>query len=315
MPPGSRSVLLKTLARNIDDRTPSGIWKISETDTDWDPASHVDRWGEVIACPDGPLPFSFFDDIMPWETQIQIAPGMIVFYDYLQGLNASMYVDEYGSEYKLIDYDNLYVATFPKGEGDDLDFQTSTDGTEYIIPLNGFHIIEMVYKKKRGTLDYFEDKKFDKTKGIVKYVAQNNTAYENNRDEDPFDLQRGDVVQFGLIPPVTLEAEAHCVFDGGRMYRRSQGRNMQLIWRDGELILPKGKILISQLADETITPSGIVLPKAQVKNHRGKVILSSSPDINVDDQVSYVKGSGMLIDHEGAKCRVLTESQVLYIVS
>ena len=45
IPPGSRKTLIKTLEKNVDRRSKSGIWLI--TDTDWDEAIHAQRWGEV----------------------------------------------------------------------------------------------------------------------------------------------------------------------------------------------------------------------------------------------------------------------------
>ena len=54
VPSYSRKVLLKTLFKNTEAETPSGILKIA--DTDWNPAAHADRIGEVVATPKR-LPF------------------------------------------------------------------------------------------------------------------------------------------------------------------------------------------------------------------------------------------------------------------
>jgi len=302
IPPGSRQVLIKTLARNVDARTPSGIWKI--TDTDWRENVHVDRWGEVIQAPKDPLPFAQLvpgqppADKMPWRTNVQIKNGDLVWYDYLNSLNCVTYIDEEKSEYKLIDYENCYVAT---------------DKDANIIPLNGFTLFERVYKEQTGNFDIFEEHKIDRSRGIVKYVAKNNEAYELSSDEDPFDLQVGDEVKFGPVPEVMLEDEAHCHFDGGKMYRRAQARNISLVYRDGELILPKGRVLMSEVDPDEILPSGIILPSPEIKNQKGDILLSAINEIKEGDRVVYVKGSGIKYDHEGEACRIIQEHQILFV--
>ena len=88
-----------------------------------------------------------------------------------------------------------------------------------------------------------------------------------------------------------------------------------MLWRDEELILPKGRILIRQIPDLTVTSSGLILEKAIVKNHKGTVIISSIPEIEVGVRVLYIPGSGLKIDHKGEEARMLIESQILYVVS
>jgi co-chaperonin GroES (HSP10) len=240
---------------------------------------------------------------------------MLVWYDFLASANCQEFVDEEGSEYKLIDYENLYVATIPycKSYFGKYPLQLSTDKKEYVLPLNGFHIFERVYGEKINKFDIHSEKRVEKRLGIVKYVATNNWAYENGTEHDHVVLKQGDKVRFSTVPEVMLEDDAHCHFDGGRMYRRAQARNIDLVWRGDELILPKGKILISQIPDEEITPGGIILLKSQVKNHTGEVIISSSEQVEVGQEIYYIKGSGEKIEHEGKEVRVLNEGQILYV--
>jgi len=200
----------------------------------------------------------------------------------------------------------------PKDMAED-PWYVGTGGVEWIIPLNGYHIFERVYHEKQSDFDHFSDKKVNNKLGIVKYVASNNGAYENGMEADHVELQIGDEVQFGTVPPVFLEDEYHCFFDGGRMYRRAQARNVELLWRDGQLILPNGRVLIRQILDEKITPAGVILPRADVKNHRGEVLVSSIPDIPVKSVVKYSKGAGGIMDYEGEKVRVVKSGSILYI--
>jgi len=311
IPPGSRKVLVKILNKITDQKTPSGIIKIASTDTDWNPARHTDRVGMVMAVPRHKLPFKPSGDLMPWRTSVQLSVGMTVWFDFMK---TETYSDEYNNEYKLVDYDSCYVATFPRISGEKIDWaHKSIDGTEWILPLNGFHLFERIYKKQRGSLDVFESMKVDRRKGVVKYTAINNKEYETPGQSDHLDLHVGDEVQFSSVPEVMLEDEAYCTFDGGKMYRRAQSRNVDLAWRDGELILPRGKCLIKHIPDETITEAGIILLKRHVKNHRGEVILSSIDGLPNGVTLKYVLSGGTPMRYKDEDVRVLNENHILYV--
>lgn len=314
IPPGSRKCLIKTISRNVDERTKSGIWVISEMDTDWAENVHVDRWGELISAPTH-LPFEIGGDLMPWQTRVQVSKGMKVWYDYMASLNTVVYVDEDKSEYRLIDYDCLYVATVPRCEEEDFWFsQKSTDGKEWIIPLNGFHIFERIFHEPKSKFDIHITRKVNNKEAIVRYVAVNNKAYETDSEEDHIELEPGDRVTFGTVPAVMLEDEAHCKFDGARMYRRAQARNIDLVWRGDDLILPKGRILIKRIPDEMVRPSGVILLREKVKNHRGTVVLSSIEGVEVGQTVIYPIKGGVPMDYKGEDGhRILRDVQILYI--
>lgn len=282
-------------------------------DTDWQQAAHATRTGIVVKAPKDPLPFKVKSDNMPWRTKVQISEGMTALFDFLEGENCLSYYDEDGYEYKLIDYSNLYVATMPRINGEEIDgLQRSSDGTEWVIPLNGFTLFERVYKEKTSKLDV-SDPKVDRRRGIVRYVAENNLEYESGQESDHIRLKPGDEVVFNSVPEVMLESEEHCHFDGGRMYRRAQARNVDLAWRDGELILPDGRCLVRKFEDEDITPSGIILPKPNVKNHTSEVIISTVQEVSAGKTIKYIKGSGFPIEYKGEKLRLLREEQILYV--
>lgn len=309
VPSISRQVIVKTVDKNRESTTESGILKIG--DTDWAEAVHADRFGVVVSCP-GKLPFVKGGDLMPWETEVHLSKGWCVYFDYLAGLNCDMYVDEDGAEYRLLNYDDLNLAITERYDGEDFDLQQTVDGKFWVIPLNGFHLFETVFHTKKGEFDISPDI-VDQRYAVVKYVAINNTAYENGLSVDHLELEVGDKVRFGKIPQVMLEEEAYASFDGGRMYRRSQARNIEMLWRDGALILPQGKLLIRKLEDEDLTPGGIILLKPNVKNHTGEVVVSSVHECPVGSMVKYTKGVGHEIDYRGEKHRILNANQVLYI--
>ena len=97
------------------------------------------------------------------------------------------------------------------------------------------------------------------------------------------------------------------------MYRRAQARNIELAWRDGELILPKGRVLVKQILDEKITPAGVILLRANVVNHRGEILVSSVQEIKVGDVVIYSKGAGSIMEYEGERVRIIKSESILYI--
>lgn len=313
MPPGSSKVLIKITDKTTDERTPSGIIKISEMETDWSPATHRNRTGTVMAVPKDPLPFKVGGDLSPWKTTVQISVGMTVWFDFM---NMDTYEDDEGAEYKLVNYCDIYVATAPVDHAHGVrSIQKSVDGKEWVIPLNGYSLFERVYKKRRGRFDIFESEKVDRSKGIVKYVAKRNEAYESGVEDDHVDLQVGDNVQFSVVPEVMLEDPAHLRFDSGRMYRRAQARNIDLVWRGDELVLPKGRILIKKIKDERVLPSGIILLRDNVKNHRGEVVISSIEGVNVGQEVTYPLKGGVPLEYkeEPGEHRILRSNQVLYV--
>ena len=303
IPIGSKSVIIKILRKNAESETPSGILKISPTELDWNPAMHSDRTGLVVAVPSR-LPFNVGRDEMPWKTHVQIAVGMTVWFDFLASENCVTYIYE-GYDYKVLDYDNLYVATL----------------NEKIIPLNGFSLFERVYHKPINKFDKISETQVDETKGIVRYVAEKNEAYESGASEDHIDLQPGDEVLFGRVPCVMLEDEAHCVFDGGKMYRRSQSRNVEMLWRDGELIMPNNRMLVKQIPDDVfykpkldlILPEAYLHRRTDVKCHRAEVILSSLKEVPVGSIVKYIRGGGALMDYKGEAHRILPVETILYV--
>ena len=251
---------------------------------------------------------------MPWKTTVEIKVGMKVWFDFM---DMETYEDEEGGEYKLVDYASIYAASFTKApwltDEEALNLQTSTDGTEYIIPLNGYTLFERVHKKQRGRFDVFETEKVDTKRGIVRYVAKNNRGYEDGETTDHVELEVGDEVQFNTVPEIMLEEKEYCTFDGGRMYRRAQARNIDLVWRNGDLILPKGRVLLKRHWEDKRTKSGIWLPRPNVKTHKGEIIVSSVDEAPVGSFVRYVMNAGRLLDYNGEKHRVVSDKQLLYI--
>ena len=149
----SSKVLVRIEERNEEKKTKSGIWMVSPTDMDWDKARHYDRYGIVHRVPPNlrydNTPFS-----MSWKTNIQIREGDQVWFDYMNSANCIAYECDDGNEYKILDYENLYILR----RGDEE------------IPLNGYCMFSDYVVKTGSKLD-ITDGKVDPRYGIVEYVS------------------------------------------------------------------------------------------------------------------------------------------------
>jgi len=306
LPRVSNNVIIKTLFNNKEDTTASGILKaadlgeLPESGQDgkqvYNPSDHANRWGEVIVVPES----LWYDEDnksgMQWETEIEVKPGMLVWYDYLTSLNGLTYYDENKTEYKVVPYEYLYVAK----EGD------------RIIPLNGYVLFERLHLKATSSLDVTTENKIDKDHGIVRYFGSKNKSYSIDVYSDDLDLQDGDLVLFKHQYEVLLEDSLHAQFDGEKMYRRAQRKDIDVVFRGEELILTKGLLLVDAKSMDQKRASGIELIRSYEKTSTGIVLDSRSEVISKGMKVYYQPGSGRKIEHLGNEYRILVESQILY---
>lgn len=314
IPYGSNKVLIQTLEKNTEQTTPSGIIKISATDTDWDHATHADRWGKVIHVPSG-LKYDRFDGgALAWYTDIEVAEGMLVWYDYLNSLNCTVLLDEDESEYRLIEYGNLYVALVPVGsiyeEFVDKDIHgLNNTKTDWVIPLNGYVLFERIDENAHTTL--WMPPKIDKTKGVVKYVGRRIMEYQNGKG-DVIDLRPGDTVQFKDAYEVLLEDKTYSTFDGGVTYRRAQRNRVACAWRGDKIIVPSDCVLVDEQKEELETEMGIKLLKGLQKQSLGYVMEGGGFDLG--DQVIFIKGAGVLIKWDDVTYRLLLKDHIELLV-
>lgn len=166
---------------------------------------------------------------MPWdydyEIGIDLAEGDEAWYSPLESRNAVTVVCE-GKGYKLIPFQDLWVA---KRES----WVNKWAGTkkEVIIPLNGYVIIEPVFKINDSPLAVEKKGEMDKTKGIVRFCGKPNRAYINEGYVDFQDLQEGDKVLFNpgtpLIPLERQKYNAH--FIGEELFFVVQRRRIAMV--------------------------------------------------------------------------------------
>jgi hypothetical protein len=114
---------------------------------------------------------------MPWETEMELQVGDVVWTDIMETSNAITLVCE-GKMYKLLPYQDLYCA---KRE-------------DKVIMLNGYILCEQVKKKAISELDVTSCDLIDPTKGIVAYLGNSNKRYLQEDYVDFEDLRVGDEV-------------------------------------------------------------------------------------------------------------------------
>lgn len=150
-----------------------------------------------------------------WRTQIEVEVGDEVWYSPLSATNCTeVFVED--KVYKMIRYGDLFVA---KRKGD-------------VICLNGYCVVEKVYKKSLGSLDSTSEQELDTTRGIVRFVGRPNPEYFNQKYTDDIDINVGDEALFTKDNyPIPLEIfKYNSTFDNsGKQYWVCQRRFMAYV--------------------------------------------------------------------------------------
>ena len=207
-------VLVRTAYRNEEVMSEGGIILIAGTETDWRPAEHTNRISEVVVIPER-LNFSNRPtdyDSMPWDTDIQIQVGDLVWHDFMAVHNCVNVVadNQPDEEYKLLNYQDLYVVK--RGEE--------------IIPLNGYCLCEEVLEKRLSDMQV-TDPKVDNRFGKVVYLAEPNREYRQSKTTDEAEVAVGDVIiKRKAAIHILLESKDHARFDGDKMYFIIQRRDV-----------------------------------------------------------------------------------------
>lgn len=166
---------------------------------------------------------------MPWDCDYEIGIDLMVgdevFFPPLESRNAITLQCE-GKGYKLIPFQDLWVAKreiwVNKWEG---------KKKEVVIPLNGYVIIEPIYKTNDSPLAVDKKGELDKTRGTVRFVGKPNRAYLNKSHSDFLDLRGGDTVLFNagtpLVPLERQKYNAH--FLGDELFFVVQRRRIAMV--------------------------------------------------------------------------------------
>lgn len=222
--PGINQVLIKLPKLNDEISISNG--KSLFIDISYEPAKHVNVYGEVIALP-SKLYFNKKDPAISLEflPQEVIQVGDIVYFSYFHALQAMgdlidpenakspKYVEYNGDVYIFLIYSAIYFAK--RGEE--------------IIPTNGYSIceeLEEISTVQSGSIiipDTFKKKKSSKYARVL-FTGNYNLDYVSEKYTDPTDLSPGDIIAFVMHSNVSVENDIHQSFRKGKQILAIQGR-------------------------------------------------------------------------------------------
>ena len=292
----SNKVLIKIEERNIEKRTPSGIIMVSPTDTDYNPAIHSDRYGVVYTVPPS-LHFDGTPLVMTWKTEMELKVGDEVWFDFMNSENCVVLECDDGNDYKLIDYENIYVAR---------------DGSD-IIPLNGYCLFSDHHIKAESRFDP-RDGEVDPRFGYVEHLGSFVEEYQSSLFKDSIVLDVGDKVMFGhRAQRYYIEEDRYRSLD--KMYRPVQRRNVAAIM-DGDRVaeLAEGMIMVKP-KKEKVLPSGIIVPtyRKDIPHFKAEVVKSNNPSVDVGEWVLCPKNSPLSYKEDGVELFLLTQEDIWFV--
>lgn len=145
--------------------------------------------GIVEKVPPGLLPDN---DILPWETTMDLKVGDTVWFDYMDGMNSTSFIID-DDEYRLIPYASCYIAI-------------RDSQMENPICLNGYILFEDVLLPDDG---FSSERKVDPLKGKIHALAAPVEHYLDYWTED-IEVAVGDLVVFRQkFPKVYLERQKY----------------------------------------------------------------------------------------------------------
>ncbi len=206
-------------------------------DTEWDDetTSHkadiAEIWARVYRLPER-LYFKKDDPAsMPWDCDMELQEDDCVWFNTIESYNA-IEIECEDKHFRLIPYQDIYCA---KREVyvDKWAYPKPTKKT-VVVMLNGYVLCKPVYIQTSHELA-IDDKKEDKTRGIVAFVGNPNRQYQNDDYVDFVDLRVGDEVVFNPNSPVfRLERQSYLAqFDGDNLYNVIQRRRIGFVAKRG----------------------------------------------------------------------------------
>jgi len=292
----TNKVLIQIAERNIEKKTNSGIIMISPTDADYNPAVHSDRYGIVYAVPPS-LRFDKSPQGMSWHTEMELEVGDEVWFDFMNSENCVVLDCDDGDDYKMIDYENVYVAR--------------SDGE--LLPINGYCLFSDHHITTTSKFDP-RNGQVDPRYGYVEHLAAFNKEYQTPSFKDNIVLDVGDKVMFGSrAHHYYIEEERYKSLD--KMYRPVQRRNVAAIM-DGDHVaeLSEGMVMVKPKKEKTL-PSGIIVPvfRTDIPHFKAEVVMSNHQDIDEGDWVLCPKRSPLRHVQEGEEYYLLNEEDVWFI--
>ena len=186
-------------------------------------ADLTEVYGKVYKLPEK---LTYAENGMQWDCDMDLQVSDIVFFNVIESKNAVEIVCE-DKLYKLIPYQDCYCA---KRLGKIWRGYGGATGEDVVVMLNGYVLCKPTYVQTDSPLAV-EDKKEDKTRGIIRFVGKPNRSYLNPNYVDFVDLHIGDLVLFNPNTPLfPLERKsALAQFDGNNLYNVVQRRRIAMV--------------------------------------------------------------------------------------
>jgi len=176
---------------------------------------------------------------MPWLCDMEVEVGDMLWYNVMESRNA-VAVECEGKAYKIIPYRDCYVVKreITPYDQDGIPWRfallTRTD-VKFVVPLNGYVLLEPLYKENKSFLAVDKKGEVDKTRGIVRFVGKPNKEYLNENYVDFLNLEVGDEV---LLAPNTalwyLERKKYLSsFNDENLYWVTQRRRISMVLSKG----------------------------------------------------------------------------------
>ena len=223
IPSDSNNVIIEITERTKDKITKGGVYVGHNEDVIYaeGEGSHeadvAEVWGTVAVVPDKLFFDKKYNDAMPWDTDMEVRVGDMVWFDYLASVNCDV-LQTAGRTFYVIHYEDLYVA---KRAGE-------------IIPLNGYCLCEKIKRPKQGDFDITDKYYGDRVK--VTYKGKPNRAYRHNDNiygtynNDDIGITEGSVVLLRRnFTPYRLERLEGISTFSDTPYYVIQRRNMQMV--------------------------------------------------------------------------------------
>ena len=176
-------------------------------------ADLTEVYGRVYKLPEK---LTYAEDGMQWDCDMDLQVGDCVWINTIESKNSVEIVCE-NNLYKLIPFSDIYVRRKGGMTGD-------------AECLNGYVLCEPTFIQTDSPLA-IEDRKEDKTRGIIRFVGKPNRSYLNPNYTDFVDLHVGDLVLYNPNTPLfPLERRsALAQFDGNNLYNVCQRRRIALV--------------------------------------------------------------------------------------
>ena len=230
----SNHVAVELLRVEKDAKTHGGIYMGYLEDTTWEdeneshPADIASIVGRVVKLP--PELYYNEDDpnnSMPWKTEMELEIGNMIFFNFIESLNATE-IEVEGKIIRIIPYQDCYVTKRQPKPIFRLDMPMEYEFKDQIICLNGYVLLEQVSMTKLSELDVLSEQKIYEDRGIIRYFGTPNSAYLGDKYSDNIRIEAGQLAYFKPgYKPFLLERRGYFAhFEGEKLFWCTQRRRL-----------------------------------------------------------------------------------------